>query len=188
MHFIDWKSVAHNGAIQRKQFLKRGNCAQKEKIYPNGNVKPVISSSSNSVTPHMSSDSPCFLSSEQDDSDRSLPGIIHDALTKSANDHARRSCSFQSLFCLDRPFGFSVHRDTHFCPSRLSRFSTCRVYIFIFIPNFCPNLSFCFLVRRDAHFLPGLFYSFCPAGQFMRSIFWLHLSWQGKENLHHPLL
>ena len=26
-------------------------------------------------------------------------------------------------FCLDRPFGFSVHRDAHFCLSRLFRFS-----------------------------------------------------------------
>ena len=58
--------------------------------------------------------------------------------------------------------------------------------LFIFIPNFCPNLFFLFLVRRDALFLPGLFYSFCPAGRFMRSIFWLHLSWQETENLHHP--
>ena len=44
-------------------------------------------------------------------------------------------------FCLDRPFGFSVHRDIHFCPSRLFRFSTCRVYRFFFQfhPLFLPE-------------------------------------------------
>ena len=56
---------------------------------------------------------------------------------------AAAGCSTQMLcrtllipnFCLDRPFGFSVHRDTHFCPSRLFRFSTCRVYRFFFISS-----------------------------------------------------
>ena len=30
-------------------------------------------------------------------------------------------------FCLNRPFGFSIHRDAHFFPSRPFGFSTCRV-------------------------------------------------------------
>ena len=30
-------------------------------------------------------------------------------------------------FCLNRPFGFSIHRDAYFCPSRPFGFSTCRV-------------------------------------------------------------
>ena len=43
-------------------------------------------------------------------------------------------------FCLDRPFEFSAHRDTHFCPSRLFRFSTCRVYrFFTFHPFILPE-------------------------------------------------
>ena len=51
-------------------------------------------------------------------------------------------------FCLDRPFGFSFHRDTHFCPSRLFRFSTCRVYRFFFISSLIFSRTL--LVRREA--------------------------------------
>src|ERR1051325_1845575 len=50
-------------------------------------------------------------------------------------------------FCLDRPFAFSVYRDTLFCPSRLFRFSTCQVYIFLYISLTFSRTS---LVRQDA--------------------------------------
>ena len=43
-------------------------------------------------------------------------------------------------FCLDLPFGFSVHKDTLFCPSRPFRFLTCRVYSFIDISLILPEL------------------------------------------------
>ena len=43
-------------------------------------------------------------------------------------------------FFLDRPFEFSVHQDTLFCPGLLFKFSTYHVYsIFIYIPDFLPE-------------------------------------------------
>jgi len=38
-----------------------------------------------------------------------------------------------SNFCLDRPFGFLVLRDAHFCLSRLFRFSAYRAVLLIFL-------------------------------------------------------
>ena len=66
----------------------------------------MISSSSNSVTPHMSSRL-SVLSVFRTRRFRLIPtGDYPWCLNQSTNDHARRSCSFQSLFCLDRPSGF----------------------------------------------------------------------------------
>ena len=45
-------------------------------------------------------------------------------------------------FCLDRPFGFSVHRGAHFCLSRPFRFSAQRA-LFVF---FCILFCCCFFV------------------------------------------
>ena len=118
----------HTGSKPWKEVIAH----KRKKIYPNGNVKlwsHRVPTQLHLICPQ---DFPHLLSSEQDASDRSLSEIIQ--VIMSTNDHAGRSCSFQSLFCLDRPFGFSVHRDTLFCQSRLFRFSTCRVYIFSFYP------------------------------------------------------
>ena len=49
------------------------------------------------------------------------------------------------------PFGFSVHRDTHFYPSRPFGFSTCRVYKFFVLSQIFARTS---LVRRDALVFP----------------------------------
>ena len=70
------KGVAQNRAIQRKQFLKRGNCAQKEKSILMAMWNRDLIEFQLGYT-HMSSDFPCFLPSEQDVSDWSLLGIIH---------------------------------------------------------------------------------------------------------------
>ena len=76
-------------------------------------------------------------------------------------------------FCLDRPFGFSVHRDTHFCPSRLFRFSTCRVYRFSCHPFILPEpfwfagrplfLPRC--VNLAGLWLCTVFFRLCPRSQ-----------------------
>src|ERR1051325_6135556 len=79
-------------------------------------------------------------------------------------------------FCLDRPFGFSVYRDTLFCPSRLFRFSTCRVYMFLYISlTFARTL----LVRQDA-LIVALFSR--RSGSILCVIFfdyvWVHRVWK----------
>ena len=103
----------------------------------------IIPLSFNSAIVAMSSglSSLCYLS-EADWIDRYRLSLIVDIEVWSQGDPMGHSYTLQiPNFFLDRPFGFSVHRDTLFCPSRLFRFSTYRVYrfFFVFIPNFFPN-------------------------------------------------
>ena len=69
------------------------------------------------------------------------PSLIVDTEVWSQDDPMRHSGTlYIPNFFLDRPFGFSVHRDTPFCPSRLFMFSTCRVYRFFhFHPLLFPK-------------------------------------------------
>ena len=129
---IETKRMAQNWAIQRKQFLKRGNCAQKEKSILMAMWNRDLIEFQLGYTPYVLRLS--MLSAFWTRRFWLIPtGYYPWCFNQSANDHAGRSCSFQSLFCLDRPFGFSVHRDTHFCLSCPFRFSTYRVYnLFIF--------------------------------------------------------
>ena len=108
----------------------------------------------------MSSDSPCFLPSEQDASDRSLPGIIHDALTKAQTIMLDAVVRFNPSFAWTALSGFQSTGIPFFAQVAFSGFRLAGCTFFIYIPNFCPNLSFCFLVRRDAHFCLDYFILF----------------------------
>ena len=110
------------------------------------------------------------------------PSLIVDTEVWMQGDSMRHSVTLIPNFCLDLPFGFSVHRDTHFCPSRLFRFSTCRVYrFFSFHPLFLPEP---FWFAGKPLFLPR--YVNLAGLLFMRSIFLLCLHWRGEEGRHHP--
>ena len=63
------------------------------------------------------------------------PSLIVDADVWLQDDPMRHSDALHiPNFFLDRPFGFSIHRDTLFCPSLPFRFSTFRVYNFFIYP------------------------------------------------------
>ena len=109
---------------------------------------------------------------------------LSDWMKRWYNTDELRSQSFAySLFCVDRPFGFSIHRDILFFLSRPFGFSTHRVYIFFYIANFCPNLFILFLVRRDAPFLPGLFF-LLSSGSILCEVFFFNCVWvnRGRES------
>ena len=73
--------------------------------------------------------------------------------------------------------GFQSTGIPFFAQVAFSGFRLAGCTFFLFVPNFCPNLFlFFFFGSPGCPFLPGLFCSFCPERQFMRSIFWLHLS------------
>ena len=96
---------------------------------------------SNSAIAFMSSSVSSLCCSVEDEADWSMPSEPDvDTGFWMQGDSMRHSITLIPNFCLDRPFGFSVHRDTHFFPSRLFRFSTCRVYrFFSFHPLFFPE-------------------------------------------------
>ena len=64
--FIDWK-CAWKGKYIGRQFLERGNCAQKEKIYPNGNVNTASTISQFCYNSQIISFPPNSLLSEKND-------------------------------------------------------------------------------------------------------------------------
>jgi hypothetical protein len=107
---------------------------KRKKIYPNGNVKPWSHRVPTQLHLICLQDFPHFLSSEQGASNRFLSGIIQ--VIMSTNDLAGRSCSFHSLFCLDRPFGFQSTGIPFFAQVALAGFQLagCTVLFFYFYP------------------------------------------------------
>ena len=113
-----------------------------EKGKQNSYVKGIIPLGSNSAIVYISPSVSSLCCSVEDEADWSMSSELDgDTGFWMRGDPMRHSITLLiPNFCMDHPFGFSAHRDTLFCPSRLFRFSTCRVYIFfIFIPYFCPN-------------------------------------------------
>jgi hypothetical protein len=157
--------MAHNRATHRKQTLERGDCAQKEKIYPNGNVKPWSHRVPTRLHPICPQDFPHFLSSEQDASDRSLSEIIQ-VISQAQTIMLDAVVRFNPSFAWAALSGFSPPGYPFLPKSPLwgFRLAGCTVFSFL-IPNFCPNPFLFFLGSPGCPFLPGLFY-FCPAGQF----------------------
>ena len=60
---------------------------------------------------------------------------------------------FQSHFCMNRPSGFSIHRDAHSCLSCAQ--SQRAFFIYFFVPYFCLDRPFGFSIHREAHFCLG---------------------------------
>ena len=160
--------MAHNRATHRKQTLKRGDCVPKEKLYPSGNVKPWSHRVPTRLHLICPQDFPHFLSSEQDTSNRSLSEISQ--VIKSTNDHAGRSCSFHSLFCLDRPFGFQSTGIPFFAQVDLVGFSTCRVYSFLLSLTFARTFFHFFWFAGMPIFAWTILF-FSSSGSLIRSIF-----------------
>ena len=131
--------------MQEADVLVRECCRTKEFIQiEKGNKTAMwtIPLGSNSAIAFMSSNvsSLCYL--VEDEADWSMLSKLHVDTGFWMQGHPmRHSITLIPNFFLDRSFGFSVHRDTHFCPSRLFRFSTCRVYRFFFSfhPLFLPE-------------------------------------------------
>ena len=157
MHFIDWKVCGSNWAIQRKQFLKRGNCAQKEKSILMAMWNPW----SHRVPTRLHPICPqtllafCLLN-------KTLPTDPYRGLSMSYPKY-KRSCQTQLFVSIPLlpgpPFRVFSPPGYPFLPkSPFQVFDLPGVQFFILSLIFARTSLFFFLVRRDAPFLPGLFF------------------------------